>query len=31
MQKALDGDKQGAIEALEKVGMQGQNIQRIVY
>lgn len=28
MQKALDGDKQGAIEALEKVGMQGQNIVR---
>lgn len=28
MMKALDGDKQGAIEALEKVGMQGQNIVR---
>lgn len=28
MQKALDGDKQGAIESLEKVGMQGQNIVR---
>lgn len=28
MLKALNGDKQGAIEALERVGMQGQNIVR---
>lgn len=28
MQRALDGDKQGAIEALDRVGMQGQNIVR---
>lgn len=27
-QKALDGDKEGAIESLEKAGMQGQNIVR---
>lgn len=27
-QKALDGNKEGAIESLERVGMQGQNIVR---